>query len=168
MRQLTVSSTRSYSSTRSTQKKSAKNSQFTASDLEIFSDLSKLDISPQQTVLKKRILKKISENLPQKRKSALKPSKNTKQTVEKDVISALILLIHKESEAKDVFLVENLANLLEKDAMKNEEQMKIAEEESLSIASENTSVSGENCRNSFIESSNGIFLVQTPADKIEA
>lgn len=164
MRQLTVSSTRSYSSTRSSQKKSAKNSQFTASDLEIFSDLSKLDVNPQETVLKKRILKKISENLPQKRKTALK---TTKQTAEKDVISALMLLIHKESEVKEVVSAENLSNILEKSSNKNEEQMKITEEESLSVTSESTSVPSENCRNSFIKSSNSIFHVQTQAKKVE-
>lgn len=164
MRQVTVSSTRSYSSTRSSIKKPIKNTKFTASDFEIFSDLNKLDPAPQLCVSKKRIFKKISENLPQKRQRTTKSIKNPKQITENEVISALVCLIQKENEAKDSHF-DNKLN--EKKFNCNEVQSNInINEVGYQNKNENEPVLHENCINSILIPSN-IFSVQIQTEKMK-
>ena len=162
MRQVTVSSAGSYSSTRSSLKKSIKKTKFTASDFEIISDLSKLEPASKLVVSKKRIFKKVSENLPQKQQRTKKNIKNCKQVTENDVISALVHLIQKENEAKDSNL-DTKSN--EKKFNCNEVQPNIsASGISYPYKNENEAVLQDNCSNPILIASN-IFSVQIQTEK---
>jgi hypothetical protein len=89
MRKINESFIASQFNTRLKHKCTAKQTQFTASDYEIFSDLNKLDSGSKQFVFKKRVLNKISINLPQKRKRNTKNHKDLKEKAENDVVMAL-------------------------------------------------------------------------------